>query len=99
MMVWGGPTHLSRAAIFVALVSLAAIQSPPMRAGASHPSTRSASTLSRPSDPMAKAAATPLRHRWDVTPAEARQIQEQVRSRVSRKNGRELRRVRYVAGV
>jgi deoxyribonuclease V len=38
-------------------------------------------------------------HPWDVTPAEARQIQEQVRRRVSRRNGRELQRIRYVAGV
>ena len=38
-------------------------------------------------------------HRWDVTPAEARAIQEQVRRRVSRRNGRELRNLRYVAGV
>src|SRR5688500_6594625 len=37
--------------------------------------------------------------RWDVTPAEARQVQEEVRSRVSRKNGKELKRIRYVAGV
>jgi deoxyribonuclease V len=37
--------------------------------------------------------------RWDVTPAEARQIQEEVRSCVSRKNGKELKRIRYVAGV
>jgi deoxyribonuclease V len=50
---------------------------------------------------MAKRKAAPqsLSHRWDVTPAEARKIQEQVRSRVSRKNGRELRNVKYVAGV
>jgi deoxyribonuclease V len=37
--------------------------------------------------------------RWDVTPAEARQIQEEVRSRVSRTNGKELKRIQYVAGV
>ncbi len=37
--------------------------------------------------------------RWNVTPAEARQIQEQVRSQVSRKNGKELKRIRYVAGI
>ncbi|HEX6963391.1 MAG TPA: deoxyribonuclease V [Lacipirellula sp.] len=37
--------------------------------------------------------------RWDVTPAEARRIQEEVRSRVSCRNGRELKRIRYVAGV
>jgi deoxyribonuclease V len=37
--------------------------------------------------------------RWDVTPAEARQIQEAVRSRVSCKNAKELKRIRYVAGV
>jgi deoxyribonuclease V len=48
---------------------------------------------------MAKPSATPPQHRWDVTPAEARQIQEQVRSRVSRKSGRELHNVKYVAGV
>lgn len=41
----------------------------------------------------------PLHHSWDVTPAEARQIQEQLRSRVSQKNGPELRNIRYVAGV
>lgn len=40
-----------------------------------------------------------LRHPWNVTPAEARQIQQQLRSKVSAKNGRELRRIRYVAGV
>lgn len=43
--------------------------------------------------------ADPLRHRWDVTPTEARVIQDQLRSRVSQKNGRELRRIRYVAGI
>jgi deoxyribonuclease V len=48
---------------------------------------------------MAKPSATPPQHRWDVTPAEARRIQEQVCSRVSRKNGRELGNVKYVAGV
>ena len=48
---------------------------------------------------MAKAAPPPPLHRWDVTPAEARQIQEEVRGRVSRTNGRELRKIRYVAGV
>ena len=48
---------------------------------------------------MAKKVAAPPHHRWDVTPAEARQIQERVRSRVSRKNGPELRNVKYVAGV
>jgi deoxyribonuclease V len=37
--------------------------------------------------------------RWDVTPAEARLIQEAVRSRVSRKNGKKLKQIRYVAGV
>jgi deoxyribonuclease V len=42
---------------------------------------------------------SPLHHHWDVTSAEARQIQEQLRSRVSQKNGPELRRIRYVAGV
>lgn len=41
----------------------------------------------------------PLRHRWDVTPAEAREIQSQLRSQVSQKNAPELRRIRYVAGV
>jgi deoxyribonuclease V len=41
----------------------------------------------------------PILHAWDVTPAEARLIQEQIRSRVSRKNGKELKRIRYVAGV
>jgi deoxyribonuclease V len=41
----------------------------------------------------------PLHHPWNVTPAEAREIQEQLRSRVSQKNGPELRRIRYVAGV
>jgi deoxyribonuclease V len=48
---------------------------------------------------VAKPTLQPLRHRWDVTPAEARQIQEQVRSRVSRRNGPELRKLRFVAGV
>jgi deoxyribonuclease V len=46
--------------------------------------------------PKAKPLCPP---RWNVTPAEARQIQEEVRSQVSRKNGRELKRLRYVAGV
>jgi deoxyribonuclease V len=41
----------------------------------------------------------PLHHTWNVTPAEAREIQEQLRSRVSQENGPELRRIRYVAGV
>lgn len=41
----------------------------------------------------------PTPHRWDVTPAEARQIQEKTRSRVSTRNGAELKRLRYVAGV
>ncbi len=50
--------------------------------------------------PMAKAAARPSSpHRWDVTPAEARQIQEEMRLRVSTKNGRELAKLRFVAGV
>lgn len=48
---------------------------------------------------MAKGASRGPLHRWDVTPAEARQIQEEVRSRVSRRNGPELRKLRYVAGV
>jgi deoxyribonuclease V len=48
---------------------------------------------------MATPSATPLQHRWDVTPAKAREIQEEVRSRVSRRNGPELKRIRYVAGV
>ena len=48
---------------------------------------------------MAKRRRSPVAHRWDVTPAEARLIQEQVRSRVSCTNGRELRAVRFVAGV
>lgn len=46
---------------------------------------------------MAKSG--PPQHPWNVTPAEARQNQEQVRRRVSRRNGPELRRIRYVAGV
>ncbi|MCC6491536.1 MAG: deoxyribonuclease V [Pirellulales bacterium] len=41
----------------------------------------------------------PAPHRWDVTPREARQIQEQIRSRVSQRNGPKLKRLRYVAGV
>lgn len=41
----------------------------------------------------------PLQHPWNVTPTEAREIQQQLRSQVSAKNGRELRRIRYVAGV
>lgn len=50
---------------------------------------------------MAKrpAASAESAHRWDVTPADARQIQEEVRSRVSRRNGAELKRIKYVAGV
>jgi deoxyribonuclease V len=48
---------------------------------------------------MASEATKPPSHSWNVTPAEARQIQEQVRRRVSRRNGRELRRLRLVAGV
>lgn len=48
---------------------------------------------------MPQRRANPPQHRWDVTPAEARAIQEQVRRRVSRRNGRELNRIRYVAGV
>jgi deoxyribonuclease V len=48
---------------------------------------------------MAKRRRFPIAHRWDVTPAEARLIQQQVRSRVSCSNGRELRTLRYVAGV
>lgn len=47
---------------------------------------------------MPKSAQQPFQ-RWDVTPAEARQIQDEVRSHVSQKNGRELRNVRHVAGV
>lgn len=38
-----------------------------------------------------------LMHRWDVSPAEARAIQERLRGRVSRRNLR--RTVRHVAGV
>lgn len=38
-------------------------------------------------------------HRWDVTPAEARQIQDRVRSQVSPRNAPELKRIQYVAGV
>lgn len=45
---------------------------------------------------MAKPSAG-LAHRWDVTPAEARAIQERLRGRVSRRNSR--RTVRHVAGV
>ncbi|RIK79995.1 MAG: deoxyribonuclease V [Planctomycetota bacterium] len=48
---------------------------------------------------MADAWPPPAPHRWDVTPAEARLIQEQLRARVSRRNGPGLKRLRYVAGV
>jgi deoxyribonuclease V len=40
-----------------------------------------------------------IAHRWDVTPAEARAIQNQLRSRVRQRNGAEMAKVRYVAGV
>ncbi len=42
---------------------------------------------------------TPLSHPWNVTPAEARAIQEQFRSKVRQKNAASLRRLRHVAGV
>jgi deoxyribonuclease V len=49
---------------------------------------------------MLKAKPLPLPSpRWNVTPAEARQIQEVVRLQVSRKNCKELKRIRCVAGV
>jgi deoxyribonuclease V len=48
---------------------------------------------------MPRPPLSPIQHRWDVTTAEARQIQERLRSKVSAKNGRELRNIRYVAGV
>lgn len=41
----------------------------------------------------------PSIHPWNVTPGEAREIQEKLRPRVRRRNGPELRRLRYVAGV
>jgi deoxyribonuclease V len=40
-----------------------------------------------------------LDHPWNVTPAEARSIQEGLRSEVRRKNAARLRKVRYVAGI
>jgi deoxyribonuclease V len=48
---------------------------------------------------MPRHSPTPLHHPWDVTPAEARQIQEKLRAQVSQKNGPKLRNIRYVAGV
>jgi deoxyribonuclease V len=48
---------------------------------------------------MPRRSPSPLHHPWNVTPAKAREIQEQLRSRVSQKNGPELRNIRYVAGV
>jgi deoxyribonuclease V len=38
-------------------------------------------------------------HLWNVTPAEARQIQEQFRSQVRQKNAASLRRIKHVAGI
>ena len=38
-------------------------------------------------------------HSWNVSPAEARQIQEQVRSQVRQKNAASLRRIKHVAGI
>jgi deoxyribonuclease V len=40
-----------------------------------------------------------LRHRWDVSPAEARAIQATLARRVSRRNARSLRTARRVGGV
>lgn len=40
-----------------------------------------------------------LEHPWNVSPAEAREIQSALRPLVSARNGSELRRIRYVAGV
>lgn len=38
-------------------------------------------------------------HPWNVTPAEARAIQEKFRAKVRQKNAANLRRIRHVAGV
>ncbi|TWU17829.1 deoxyribonuclease V [Bythopirellula polymerisocia] len=38
-------------------------------------------------------------HSWNVTPTEAREIQERFRNRVRQKNAASLRRIRHVAGV
>jgi deoxyribonuclease V len=38
-------------------------------------------------------------HSWNVTPAEARQIQEQLRGQVRQKNAATLRRIKHVAGI
>lgn len=40
-----------------------------------------------------------LDHPWNVTPAKAREIQQQLRCKVRAKNVASLRRVKYVAGV
>lgn len=40
-----------------------------------------------------------LHHPWNVTTAEARAIQEQLRSKVRTKNSAKLRKIRHVAGV
>ena len=40
-----------------------------------------------------------VEHRWDVSPAQAREMQLQLRARVRRRNGPELRRIRLVAGA
>jgi deoxyribonuclease V len=42
---------------------------------------------------------TKLDHPWNVTPAEARAIQEKLRSKVRAKNAASLRRIRHVAGI
>lgn len=39
-----------------------------------------------------------LKQRWNVTPAEARDLQEQLRGRVRRRNGTGIETIRYVAG-
>jgi deoxyribonuclease V len=38
-------------------------------------------------------------HPWNVTPAEARQIQEQLRGQVRQKNSAGLKRIKHVAGI
>ena len=40
-----------------------------------------------------------LEHSWNVAPAEARAIQQQLRSKVRQQNSAALRRLRYVAGI
>lgn len=41
----------------------------------------------------------PSLHPWDVTPAEARAIQERLRGKIRAKNAGSLRRVKHVAGI